>query len=132
MRKQLVPLVLAGSLALVGAGCSNSRPYTDSEKGWAAGTVGCKIADIVTTDMVLKQGGHEQNKIYGSERPSDAQLVLGKSLEVAALYAGGEQYPEKRELLYQIGTFVSCGVAIHNYSQTKEGKNLKMGLSFKF
>ncbi len=127
--KKLVPLVLAGSI--VSAGCSYSRPHTSSEKWWFGGLFGCSVLDIITTDKVLNEGGHEMNPIYGRKNPSNEQLILAKSIAIGALYLGGQEYPEKRETLYQIGTGVYCTAAAWNYSQMKE-KKIETGFSVKF
>jgi len=125
--KKLSSLIFAGSLAL--AGCSLNN-HSESEKKWLATLAGCSVADAVTTRRVLDEGGYEMNPLIG-KNPSNEELILAKSIGIGVLYAGGQLHPDKRELLYQIGTGVYCGAALWNYSQMKE-KRIDAGLNIKF
>lgn len=123
--KKLVPLILG--LALSGCSLSN---HSDSEKKWFAGLIGCTVADIFTTRQVLNKEGYEMNSIYG-KKPDDKSLILAKSSGIGLLYAGGQLHPDKRELLYKIGTYANCGTTLWNYSQMKE-KKIDAGLKINF
>jgi purine-cytosine permease-like protein len=121
MKKSLIGLTAASLLASCtinfGSG-EKPREHTMSEKAWLAVMVACNVADYYTTKHFLDEGAEEANPVYG-KNPGDKKLMIGKLIGIGAFYIGGQFYPEKRELIYQIGAGVNCGAAVWNEYATK-------------
>ena len=113
------------------------HPYMDNENALFQTFIGCSLADVVTTNLLLSQeGGHEKNPVLG-KYPSNEKLFFAKAISVSGIYMIGQVEPKVRTLLYNIAAILYCGLAANNYSQFRNEKGnvsgeIKVGYNFKF
>ena len=96
----------------------DQRIWTETEKALLAAAFLCQLGDIVTTQMILDDGGSEQNPIYGSN-PNIAVLSAVKLLLTSGVAALADAKPFDRKKLLAGFDVVSCGITAYNASQLK-------------
>lgn len=107
--KRLICIII-----LLACGCSQSRPYTKSEKMWFAANVIAQCADVYTTHQALDRGGVETNPILG-EKPNLTALISLKLVYLGGVYLLGEWIPESRNIVNPVSTVGIGYVSIKNH-----------------
>jgi len=95
---------------------ADQRIWTKTEKALLAGTWACQVADIVTTDMILSDGGSEMNPIYGSNPSIPLLSVVKGSLTLAMTVVADAKPISRKSMLLGYGG-VSCAVVGWNAGQ---------------
>jgi hypothetical protein len=94
----------------------DQRIWTRAEKALLAAAFICQAGDIVTTKIILDDGGTEENPIYGSD-PNIALLGAVKLLLTGGVVALADAKPFDRKRLLAGFDVVSCGIFGWNLSQ---------------
>lgn len=68
-------------------------------------------------------GLKEENLTIYNKQPKIEDIALTKAIAIWAIYVIGQEFPEHRKLLYQIGTGIGCGIAIRNEYNIERHRN---------